>query len=58
MAFGQNSNENSYRWNEELYDHKRRLEVSAWSILGLKKLVWNASDFGCIVLTSYSTNAA
>ena len=27
-----NSGENKFRWNEELYDHKRRLEVSAWSI--------------------------
>jgi hypothetical protein len=26
-----------YRWNEELFDHKRRMEVSAWTIHGLKK---------------------
>src|SRR5262245_32646936 len=32
IGFGQNSGEAKYRWNEELYDHKRRLEVSAWSI--------------------------
>jgi hypothetical protein len=55
IAFGQNSGENKYRWNEELYDHKRRLEVSAWSIWGLKKFVWNAQDFSTIVVTSYAT---
>jgi N4-gp56 family major capsid protein len=54
IAFGQNSGENKYRWNEELYDHKRRLEVSAWSIWGLKKFVWNAQDFSTVVVTSYA----
>src|SRR6516225_3542369 len=58
IAFGQNSGESRYRWNEELYDHKRRLEVSAWSIYGLKKLVWNATDFSTIVVTSYSAPVA
>jgi N4-gp56 family major capsid protein len=54
IAFGQNSGENRYRWNEELYDHKRRLEVSAWAIYGLKKLVWNSQDFATIVVTTYA----
>jgi len=58
MAFGQDNGENKYRWNEELYDHKRRFEVSAWSIFGLKKLVWNSSDFATIVITTYSAPAA
>ena len=53
-----NSGENRYRWNEELYDHKRRLEVSAWSIYGLKKFQFNATDFATIVVTSYSINVA
>jgi hypothetical protein len=58
IAFGMNSGENRYRWNEELYDHKRRLEVSAWSIYGLKKFVYNAIDFATIVVTSYALPAA
>lgn len=57
MAFGMNSGENKFRWNEELYDHKRRLEVSAWSILGLKKLVWNSNDFGVITVSTFSPAA-
>ena len=58
IAFGQDSGENKYRWNEELYDHKRRLEVSAWSIWGCKKFVWNSSDFATIVVTSRAVDAA
>jgi N4-gp56 family major capsid protein len=58
IAFGMNSGENRYRWNEELYDHKRRLEVSAWSVYGLKKFVFNAIDFSTIVVTSYALAAA
>jgi N4-gp56 family major capsid protein len=57
LAFGQNSGENKYRWNEELYDHKRRLEVSAWSIWGLKKFVWNSTDFATITVSSLATLA-
>jgi N4-gp56 family major capsid protein len=54
IAFGQQYSENKYRWNEELYDHKRRLEVSAWSIFGLKKFVWNATDFATITVSHYA----
>jgi N4-gp56 family major capsid protein len=39
-GYGQaNYGPTKYRWNEELLDHKRLLEVSAWSIWGLKKTV-------------------
>ena len=58
IAFGMNSGENRYRWNEELYDHKRRLEVSAWAIYGIKKLVFNATDFATIVISTYAVPAA
>jgi N4-gp56 family major capsid protein len=54
MAFGQKNSPGRFRWNEELYDHKRKLEVSAWSILGLKKAVYNSTDFGTIVVSTYA----
>jgi len=54
MAFGQRDNPNKYRWNEELFDHKRRLEVSAWTIHGLKKTQFNAIDYGTVVVSTYS----
>lgn len=56
MAFGQKGGTgvSSYRWNEELFDHKRRLEVSAWTIHGIKKTQYNSVDYGVIVLSSYA----
>lgn len=54
MAFGQDNGPNRYRWNEELFDHKRKLEISAWSIHGLKKSRYNAVDYGTYVIASFS----
>lgn len=53
-AFGmKNNGPNKFRWNEELLDHKRNLEVSAWSIWGMKKAVFNSTDHGVVVISSY-----
>lgn len=54
IGFGMRNQFGRYRWNEELFDHKRRLEVSAWSIHGLKKTVYNSVDYGTIVLATYA----
>lgn len=37
-----------------VFDHKRRLEVSAWTIHGLKKTVFNATDYGTVVISTFS----
>lgn len=47
-----------YRWSEELFDHDRKLEVGAWSLWGMKKVVFNSKDFGTIVLSTYATRQA
>lgn len=55
IAYGQNnSGPTKYRWNEELLDHKRKLEVSAWCIWGMKKTVFNAADFGTVVVSTFA----
>jgi N4-gp56 family major capsid protein len=54
IAFGQDNGPNKYRWNEELFDHKRRLEVSAWTIHGLKKTRYNSVDYGTVVIATYA----
>ena len=54
MAYGSNGTANKYRWNKELLDHKRKLEVSAWGILGMKKAVFNSADFGTVVISTYA----
>lgn len=54
-AYGTKSNgDNKFRWNEELLDHKRKLEVSAWRIGGLKKTVFNSVDHGALVVSTYA----
>ena len=47
-----------YRWNEELLDHKRKLEVLATSIFGLKKTQFNSADYGVITISTYAAAAA
>ena len=54
IAFGQDNGPNKYRWNEELFDHKRRLEVSAWTIHGIRKTRYNSVDYGTIVVSTYA----
>lgn len=56
MAFGLKHQKGKFRWNEELLDHKRKLECSAWSIWGLKKAVFNSTDYGVVVISTYSVN--
>ncbi|MDH2313337.1 N4-gp56 family major capsid protein [Methylobacterium brachiatum] len=58
IAYGKAGGDTTYRWNEELYDHKRNLEVSAWSIWGVKKTSFNGADFSCIVAETYAADAA
>lgn len=54
IAFGQKDSPGKYRWNEELFDHKRRMEVSAWTIHGLRKTKFNNLDYGTIVVSTFA----
>jgi N4-gp56 family major capsid protein len=56
MAYGSadKGTPNKYRWNEELLDHKRKLEIAAAAILGLKKTRFNSADFGTVVISTYA----
>ena len=58
IAFGQKHQAGKFRWNEELLDHKRKLEVSAFSIWGLKKCVYNSEDYGTVVISTYAAAAS
>lgn len=57
LAYGKAGGDTRYRWNEELLDHKRNLEVSAWAIWGLKKTTYNGDDFGTVVIPTYAKPA-
>lgn len=58
IGFGQKNAPAKLRWNEELFDHKRRLEVSAWSIWGLKKTQFGTPagtvDFATVVVSTWA----
>lgn len=54
-AFGRKGfGPSKYRWNEELMDHKRKLEVSALAIWGLKKALFNSVDHGALAMSSHT----
>jgi hypothetical protein len=57
MGFGRDNSEDKITWNEELFDHKRRLEISALTIHGMKKTMYNSVDYGVVVMSSYAAAA-
>lgn len=54
IGYGMKNSGGKYLWNEELFDHKRRLEVSSLKIYGLKKARFNSTDYGTVVLSTYA----
>lgn len=54
VGFGKGNGPTTYAWNEELIDHKRRLEVSIMSMFGMKKTRFDSQDFGTVVVSSYA----
>lgn len=54
LAFGRDSGPNRYTWVEELFDYENELGVSAGTIFGLKKTVFNSADFASIVMSTYA----
>lgn len=54
IGFGQGQSMDAMDWNEELFDYGNQLGVSAGCIWGLKKSQYNSTDFGTIVLASYT----
>lgn len=55
VGFGKEFSKGShYKWVEELFDYERELGVSAQTVWGIKKSVFNAADFGVLVATTYA----
>jgi N4-gp56 family major capsid protein len=55
IGFGQGQSFKNFDWNEELFDYGNQLGVEAGLIHGLKKLRFNAADFGVIVGVSFTS---
>lgn len=60
MAFGRGSSPERYDWVEQFFDYENQFGVAAGCIAGMKKLVFNGSDFATIAIRtwadSHSTN--
>lgn len=58
-AFGMKNTPEKFKRIEETFDYQRELGVSAQTILGMKKTVFNNnnSDFGVIVVSTYAAPA-
>jgi N4-gp56 family major capsid protein len=54
MGFAEGADADSFNWVEDLFDYERELGVSAQTIFGVKKTMFNSVDFGTIVLPSYA----
>jgi N4-gp56 family major capsid protein len=55
MAFGREGGPERFNWVEKTFDYDNQLGISAGLIHGLKKTIYNAKDFGTIVLATYAT---
>lgn len=60
MAFGRGHSPERYEWVEDYFDYENQFGVAAGCIAGLKKTVFNGSDFATIAIRtwaeSHSTN--
>lgn len=54
IAYGQDAANGRTSWNEELFDYKNQLGVSAGMIWGMKKTVFNSADFSTLIVPTYA----
>lgn len=54
IAFGQDNGPNRATWNEKMFDYGNQLGVAAGFIWGLKKSVFNSTDYSAITLSGYA----
>lgn len=54
IGYGKGNGPSTYGWNEELIDHKRKLEVSLMCMYGMKKTQFDSQDFGVVTVSSYA----
>lgn len=54
MAFGRENGPERFNWVEDYFDYENQFGVAAGMIGGMKKLVFNGSDFATIVCPTYA----
>jgi len=58
MAYGQNASPNRYSWNEDKDDRGNALAITAGSIFGTKRTIYDSKTYGLIALDSYCPTPA
>ena len=58
MAYGQAGSQNRYTWNEDKDDRGNALAITAGSIFGTKRTVYNEKTYGLIACDSYCPTPA
>jgi hypothetical protein len=53
IAYGQESSQQRYSWNEEKDDRGNALAITAGSIFGVKKSRYDSKDFSVIAYDAY-----
>lgn len=56
MAFGRGSGPERYEWVEDYFDYENQFGVAAGCIAGMKKMVYNGSDFATIAIRTYGNS--
>lgn len=54
IAFGQDNSQNRATWNEKMFDYGNQLGVAGGTICGIKKTVFNSTDFSTVALAGYA----
>lgn len=54
IAFGENFADGEQAWYEEMFDYGNQIGISSALIGGLKKMVFNNTDFSTIVISSFA----
>jgi len=57
IGFGKDHSMSNWKWVEKFFDYDNQLGVSAGFVGGMKKSVWNSTDFGTIVCSTYAAAA-
>jgi N4-gp56 family major capsid protein len=55
LAFGQGYGEDTFRWNEKDDDYGKKLGVSATTVWGVKRTIFNSSNLAVIQMPTYAT---
>lgn len=56
MAFGRGNAPERYDWVEEFFDYENQFGVGAGCIAGMKKMVFNGSDFATIAIRTWANS--